>query len=284
MTIRATGLVKAFGDNPVLDGLDLDVAPGEVVALLGPNGAGKTTTIGILTTLVAADAGTATVAGFDVATEPEQVRRAISVTGQSASVDPMLTGAENVTMLARLRGVRRVAAEHQSRHLLRAFGLSDAANRRVSTYSGGMRRRLDLALGLITPSPVLILDEPTTGLDARSRAWLWEQVRSAAAAGAAVLVTTQYLEEADQLADRVVVLHNGVAVANDTPADLKASVAAPRLELATASGSLLASHPTTATVQDVLNLLSDAPPEAAVTIRTPTLDDVFLELTTEVSA
>ena len=284
MTISARGLAKSFGDTQVITHLDLEVAAGEVVALLGPNGAGKTTTIGILTTVIAADAGTASVAGFDVATQPDQVRRAIAVTGQSASVDSMLTGAENLTMLAELRGMPRTTATRVAGEMLAEFGLEDAANRRASTYSGGMRRRLDLALGLVAPAPVLILDEPTTGLDTRSRSWLWEQVRQAAAGGATVLVTTQYLEEADQLADRVVVLHNGTAVANDTPAALKQSVAAPRLELATASGRLLETHSTTATAADVRALLAGAPDDATVTIRTPTLDDVFLELTSEVSA
>ena len=284
MSIRAKGLVKSFADAQVLAGLDLDVAAGEVVALLGPNGAGKTTTIGILTTLLASDAGEATVAGFDVATSPEEVRRAIAVTGQSSSVDPMLTGAENLRMMARLRGASRSQASDTAARMLEEFGLDDAANRQVSKYSGGMRRRLDLALGLVTQAPVLVLDEPTTGLDTRSRSWLWEQVRTAAANGAAVLVTTQYLEEADQLADRVVILHNGVAVANDSPAVLKASVAAPRLELATASGTPLTTHATSATVADLRELLADAPPDATVAIRTPSLDDVFLELTKEVSA
>ena len=284
MSIRATGLAKSFGDAQVLAGLDLEVGAGEVVALLGPNGAGKTTTIGILTTLLAPDAGEATVAGFDVATSPEQVRRAIAVTGQSSSVDPMLTGAENLGMMARLRGASRAEAARTAARMLEEFGLDDAAKRQVSKYSGGMRRRLDLALGLVTQAPVLILDEPTTGLDTRSRSSLWEQVRAAAAHGAAVLVTTQYLEEADQLADRVVILHNGVAVANDTPSALKASIAAPRLELATASGLPLTVHATSATVSDLRELLADAPPDATVAIRTPTLDDVFLELTKEVSA
>ena len=281
--ILAQGLTKSYGSTAVLQGLDLTVNAGEVVALLGPNGAGKTTTIGILTTLLAADAGVASVCGHDVGAEPESVRRAISVTGQSASVDGMLTGRENLVMLGRLRGLAPAAATTRADELLTEFGIADAANRRASTYSGGMRRKLDLALGLIVTPPVLILDEPTTGLDTRSRSWLWDQVRATAADGAAVLVTTQYLEEADQLADRVVVLDHGRAVANDTPAALKASVAAPRLELATAQGTPIAEHHTTATVADLRALLADAPDDAHVTLRTPTLDDVFLELTTEVS-
>ena len=172
MTVIVTGLSKSFGHAVVLDGLTFSVAPGEVVALLGPNGAGKTTTIGILTTLVAADAGFASVAGLDVALQPQQARRAVSVTGQSVAIDPMLTGIENVQMMARLHGDSPKAAAERARELLGKFGLDDAAHRKASTYSGGMRRRLDLALGLFTNAPVLILDEPTTGLDARSRAWV----------------------------------------------------------------------------------------------------------------
>ena len=278
MAIEAKGLRKSYGEQSVLEGLDLTVAPGEVVALLGPNGAGKTTTIGILTTLVAADAGTASVAGYDVATQADEVRRAISVTGQSASVDGLLTGHENLVMMARLRGQSLAEARATADEALVAFGLSEDSGKRVSAYSGGMRRKLDLALGLVGRAPVLLLDEPTTGLDTRARAWLWDQIRLAARGGAAVLVTTQYLEEADQLADRVVVLDGGRVVANDTPAALKASVASPRLEMTTPDGSVTTHH-TTASASDVRTLLADAPADAMVTLRTPTLDDVFLELT-----
>ena len=279
MSIETQGLSKSYGDVRVLDALDLRVSAGEVVALLGPNGAGKTTALSILTTLVAADSGHAAVAGFDVATQPEEVRRAIAVTGQSAAVDGMLTGRENLVMMARLRGESVATAKTTAGDALNSFGLTEAADRRASTYSGGMRRKLDLALGLIGRMPVLLLDEPTTGLDPRARTWLWEQVRSAASDGAAVLVTTQYLEEADQLADRVVVLDQGRAVADGTPAHLKSSVASPRLELTDAAGAALASHHTTASVADIRALLATAPDDATVVLRTPTLDDVFLELT-----
>ena len=281
MSILVTGLTKSYGDTPVLRGLDLAVAAGEVVALLGPNGAGKTTTIGILTTLIAADSGTAIVGGYDVAADPQSVRRSISVTGQSVGVDPMLTGRENLVMVGRLRGVGKADAGAGADAALAAFGLEEAGGRTARTYSGGMRRRLDLALGLLADAPVLVLDEPTTGLDTRSRAWVWDRVREAAAAGASVLVTTQYLEEADRLADRVVVLDGGVAVADDTPAALKSSVAAPRLELVTPSGDVV-THLTDGTVGHIRDLLAGAPDDATLTIRTPTLDDVFLELTTEV--
>jgi ABC-2 type transport system ATP-binding protein len=283
VTIEIQGLVKSFGETEVLRGLDLAVGAGEVVALLGPNGAGKTTTIDILTTLLSADAGTAFVAGYDVATQPDEVRRTISVTGQSAAVDGLLTGRENLVMMGRLRGQTPRIATDAAAQALENFGLDAAADRRAGTYSGGMRRRLDLALGLIANAAVLILDEPTTGLDTRSRTWLWSQVRAAAANGATVLVTTQYLEEADQLADRVVVLDGGIAVANDTPEALKASVAAPRLEFTGPNGDVIATHHTNATVGEVRALLASAPIDATVTLRQPTLDDVFLELTTEVT-
>jgi ABC-2 type transport system ATP-binding protein len=278
MGIEVRGLRKAYGDIAVLESLDFDVRAGEVVALLGPNGAGKTTTIGILTTLIAADAGTVTVAGHDARNEPDLVRRVISFTGQAASVDGLLTGRENLVMMARLRGESLAEARATADEALNTFGLADAGNRRSSTYSGGMRRKLDLALGLLGEAPVLLLDEPTTGLDTRARSWLWEHVRAAASRGAAVLVTTQYLEEADQLADRVIVLDGGRVVANDTPAALKASVASPRLELTGANGAVTTFH-TSASVADVRTILAQAPADALVTLRTPTLDDVFLELT-----
>jgi ABC-2 type transport system ATP-binding protein len=280
--VVARELSKDFGSTRVLRGLDLDVAPGEVVALLGPNGAGKTTTLGILTTLLVADGGEATVGGFDVATQAEDVRSVIAVTGQASAVDAMLTGAENLRMIGRLRGLSRAEASRATAEALTESGLVEAADRRVSGYSGGMRRKLDLALGLIAPTRVLFLDEPTTGLDTRARAWLWGRVRAAAVEGAAVLVTTQYLEEADHLADRVVILHSGVAVANDTPAALKASVASPRLELARHDG--VTSRHTDGTVGSVRALLEGEPDSVAVTVRRPTLDDVFLDLTEEVKA
>jgi len=282
MGVVARGLTKAFGATGVLRGLDLDVAPGEVVALLGPNGAGKTTTLGVLTTLIGADTGEATVGGYDVASEADGVRSVIGVTGQASAVDAMLTGAENLRMIARLRGLGRGEANRAVSESLAESGLADVANRRVGDYSGGMRRKLDLALGLIAPTRVLFLDEPTTGLDTRARTWLWGRVRHAAAEGAAVLVTTQYLEEADHLADRVVILNGGVAVANDTPATLKASVASPRLELDGPGG--IASHHTDGTVGSVRALLAGMPDGHLVTVRRPTLDDVFLDLTEEVSA
>ena len=280
--IEIRGLHRGYQGVEVLRGPYMDVRAGEVVALLGPNGAGKTTTIAILTTLLMPDAGTALVAGHDVATAPDSVRAAIAVTGQSASVDGMLTGRENLEMMMRLWGATLREARARAGSALEEAGLADAADRRASTYSGGMRRRLDLTLGLVSKARVLFLDEPTTGLDTRARAWLWGEVRAAAARGTAVLVTTQYLEEAEAFADRVVILHGGVAVADDTPANLTSSVAAARLELETASG--ITTLHTDGTVANLRALLADAPEGATVTVRRPTLDDVFLDLTKEVNA
>jgi ABC-2 type transport system ATP-binding protein len=246
--ISVTGITKTFGKHTVLAGVDLDVGAGEIVGLLGPNGAGKTTLVNILTTLVAPDSGTATVAGFDVVTHPADVRRRISLTGQAAAVDGLLTGDENLRMMARLSGLTPAASRARATELLDRFDLSEAARKLVSTYSGGMRRRLDLALSLVVTPPVVFLDEPTTGLDTRSRRELWDAIRALAADGAAVLLTTQYLEEADQLCDRVALLDGGRIVAVGTATELKTRVG------------------------DELSL-----PE-------PTLDDVFLALTTRKAA
>jgi ABC-2 type transport system ATP-binding protein len=222
--IEASGITKAFGKHLVLDGVDLTVRAGEIVALLGPNGAGKTTLVSILTTLVRSDAGSASVAGFDVATQGPEVRRRISLTGQSAAVDGLLTGEENLRMMARLSGLSPARARARSAELLERLDLVEASRKLVSTYSGGMRRRLDLALSLVVSKPVVFLDEPTTGLDTRSRRELWDAIRTLAADGAAVLLTTQYLEEADQLSDRIALLDGGRIVAVGTAAELKSRV------------------------------------------------------------
>ena len=218
--IRVRGLMKSYGDVHVLTGVDLDVARGTIVALLGSNGAGKTTAVRILSTLLSADGGTAEVDGTDVATDGARVRAAISLTGQFAAVDEVLTGRENLTLVARLRHLahpRRVADE-----MLARFSLTDAAGRAASTYSGGMRRRLDIAMSLVGDPAVVFLDEPTTGLDPQARLDVWEAVRALAAAGTTVLLTTQYLEEAEQLADRIAILHEGRIIAEGTLADLRA--------------------------------------------------------------
>ncbi|MDP3949999.1 ATP-binding cassette domain-containing protein [Microbacterium sp.] len=280
--IEVRGLQKSFGKQLVLDSLDISVAPGEVFALLGPNGAGKTTIINILTTLVHSDGGTVTVSGFDVATEAVQVQRRISLTGQSAAVDDALNATENVVMFARLAGLGRTEARRRASELIAQFGLTDAATRVVRTFSGGMRRRLDLALSFVVTPEVLFLDEPTTGLDTRSRRDLWDMIRTLANAGTTVFLTTQYLEEADQLADRIAVLHDGRIAALGTAAELKARVGGDTVELHDERGGLLRQIATDGTVTDLrraLDLLDEQGADGVVTLRRPTLDDVFLALT-----
>jgi ABC-2 type transport system ATP-binding protein len=217
--IEIRGLCKSFGKQAVLDGIDLDVATGTIFALLGPNGAGKTTVVKILSTLLKADAGTARVNGFDVATRPAQVREAISLTGQFAAVDEILSGRENLMLVAQLRHLKR--PRQIADELLARFSLTDAATRKVATYSGGMRRRLDIAMSLVGHPPVIFLDEPTTGLDPQARLEVWEAVTDLAAHGVTALLTTQYLDEAEQLADRIAILHGGRIIVNGTLAELK---------------------------------------------------------------
>jgi len=281
--IDIRGLGKSFGRSVVLDGLDLTVSRGEIFALLGANGAGKTTTISILTTLQRPDRGTAAVAGFDVASHPDAVRQRIALTGQSAAVDDMLTGTENLTMLGRLSGLSPRRARARAGELLERFALTDAATRRVGTYSGGMRRRLDLALSFVVVPDVLFLDEPTTGVDPRSRRDLWEVIRSLSDAGTTVFLTTQYLEEADQLADRIAVLDAGRIVATGTPAELKALVGSDTVVLTDAGGAVVHEIATDGSVAGlraaIAQLGADDVPGAEVTLRRPTLDDVFLSLT-----
>jgi len=229
-TVDAAGIVKSFGGRRVLDGVDLAVEQGTIMALLGPNGAGKTTLVRILATLTKPDAGTVTINGHDLRADPAGVRRSISLTGQYAAVDDMLTGQENLMMMARLLHLPRRAARLRATELLVSFGLEDAAGQRVRAYSGGMRRRLDLAASMISRPPLLFLDEPTTGLDPRSRQQLWDVVRDLAREGVTVLLTTQYLDEADRLADTIAVLHHGRIVAEGTPAELKLAAAAETLD------------------------------------------------------
>jgi ABC-2 type transport system ATP-binding protein len=229
-TVKAAGIRKAFGSKQVLDGVDLAVATNSVFALLGPNGAGKTTLIRILATLARADAGTAVVSGHDLRTDPRGVRRSISLAGQYAAVDEILTGRENLVMMGRLLHLPRKAARRRADELLEDFGLTDAADSRVKGYSGGMRRRLDLAVSMVVRPPLLFLDEPTTGLDLRSRQQLWGVVKGLADEGVTVLLTTQYLEEADRLASTVAVLHHGRIVAEGTPAELKSGAGGSSLD------------------------------------------------------
>ncbi|HEY1818886.1 MAG TPA: ATP-binding cassette domain-containing protein [Trebonia sp.] len=229
-TVNAVGISKAFGGKTVLDGVDLAVPAGQIVALLGPNGAGKTTLIRILATLLRPDAGTATVAGHDLLADPVGVRRAISLTGQYAAVDDTLTGEENLRMMARLRHLPPRAARDRADRLLAEFDLADARRRLVKTYSGGMRRRLDLAISLLARPELLFLDEPTTGLDPRSRDQLWSAVKDLARDGVTVLLTTQYLAEAEALADNIAVLHQGRIVAEGTASQLKSDLGVASLD------------------------------------------------------
>ncbi|GAA5154771.1 multidrug efflux ABC transporter ATP-binding protein LieA [Microbacterium pseudoresistens] len=226
--IHVRGIEKSFGDLDVLRGVDLDVQAGSIFALLGSNGAGKTTLVRILSTLLKADAGTAVVSGFDVATAPGDVRRSISLTGQFAAVDEVLTGRENLVLVARLRHLPDPAAIADD--LLARFSLTDAGGRRAGTYSGGMRRRLDIAMSLVGDPPVVFLDEPTTGLDPQSRIEVWQTVRQLADAGTTVLLTTQHLDEAEQLADRIAILHEGTIIQNGTLAELKKLLPAAEVE------------------------------------------------------
>ncbi len=224
LAIEATGLVKSYGETRAVDGVDLAVRRGSVYGVLGPNGAGKTTTIRMLATLIRPDAGSARVMGHDIVDEADAVRAAVSLTGQLASVDEDLTGRENLTLLGRLLGLKRPAAKARAAELLDAFGLAEAAGRLVKHYSGGMRRRLDIAASIVVTPELMFLDEPTTGLDPRSRNQVWEIIRAMVAEGTTILLCTQYLEEADQLADGIAVIDHGRVIAEGTPGQLKASV------------------------------------------------------------
>jgi ABC-2 type transport system ATP-binding protein len=308
--IEARGLVKVFpsrsGEVRALDGLDLNVAEGTVLGLLGPNGAGKTTAVRILATLMAPDAGTARVAGIDVVSDPRGVRERIGLSGQFAAVDDYLTGFENLDMIGRLYKLDRRTSRDRSRELLERFDLAESADRPVKGYSGGMRRRLDLAGALIARPPLLFLDEPTTGLDPRSRNGMWEVIRELVHAGTTVLLTTQYLEEADRLADNIVVIDHGRAIAEGAPDELKLEVGGEHIELllvdsadVEAATRVLAkvatsqpsvdgdgrslSAPVTGGAADlraVLTGLARAGIEVTdIGLRRPTLDDVFLSLT-----
>ncbi|GAA1841441.1 ATP-binding cassette domain-containing protein [Agromyces salentinus] len=286
LAIDARGIRKRFGRTDVLAGLDLAVRAGTIFALLGPNGSGKTTTINILTTLVQPDEGSVLVAGHDVATAPEEVKRRISLTGQAAAVDEVLSGAENLVMFGRLSGLSTRDARRRADELLLRFDLAEAGSRRVGTYSGGMRRRLDLALSLVVEVPVIFLDEPTTGLDTRSRQELWRVIRSLADGGATVFLTTQYLEEADLLADRIAVLDHGRIVAEGTADELKALVGGEVVELRDGEGVLLVELPTDGSVHGLRRAVEEIDRQAAagtdgatVSIRRPSLDDVFLQIT-----
>ena len=308
--IRTSGLVKRYGKVVALDGLDLEVPKGTVLALLGPNGAGKTTAIRILTTLLEPDEGSAEVAGLDVRTEGHKVRERIGLSGQTAAVDEHLTGYENLDMVGRLYHLGRARSRARARELLLRFELDEAADRPAKTYSGGMRRRLDLAAALVANPDVLFLDEPTTGLDPRSRAQMWEEIQELARGGSTVLLTTQYMEEADRLADDVVVIDRGRKIAHGTSDQLKAQIGGERVEvvvtdsadIAAAESILAAAHCEGVRVDEQARRLTAAVtngPSALshvlqrlseknlavvdVGLRRPTLDDVFLSLTGHVA-
>jgi ABC-2 type transport system ATP-binding protein len=299
--IRGRGLRKSFGSQPALDGIDLDVAEGTVFALLGPNGAGKTTTIRILTTLIGADAGTAEVAGHDVAREADAVRSAIGVTGQFSAVDGLLTGRENLQLMADLCHLGRVEGRQRVADLVGRFDLVDAATKPAATYSGGMRRRLDLAMTLVGAPRIIFLDEPTAGLDPRGRRVVWDIIRSLVTGGVTIFLTTQYLEEADRLAHRVALLDAGRIVAQGTPDELKRRVPGGQVRLEFGDRDLLGraaklfgdvqvdeenlrlhvpSDGHVGSLRSILDRLDSASIEVgALSLETPDLDDVFLALT-----
>ncbi|MGI5996908.1 MAG: daunorubicin resistance protein DrrA family ABC transporter ATP-binding protein [Saccharomonospora viridis] len=300
--IEARGIHKTFGKRPVLTGLDLDVPAGTLLALLGPNGSGKTTTVRILTTLLRPDSGTVRVGGHDAFTEPAAVRRAIGLTAQQASVDELLTGRENLELFAGLNHLGRRESRRRAAELLERFRLTDAADRRAGDYSGGMRRRLDLAVSMVAEPRILFLDEPTTGLDPRSRADLWGVIRQLVDTGTTVLLTTQYLEEADRLADRVAIIGGGRVVEEDTPEGLKHRIGTERLrvtfarplETSTAVALHPGAHPDPENsgvvvplrgpdhLRQVLNDFHRADLSVtSVSLSAPTLDDVFFHLTDE---
>ncbi len=301
VAIHVSGLRKSYGDHVVLDGIDLDVAEGTVFALLGPNGAGKTTMVRILSTLLAADGGEVSVAGHDIGGEPDAVRAAIGVTGQFSAVDKLFTGVENLQLMADLRHLGKAEGRRRVEELLRRFDLVEAAAKPVATYSGGMKRRLDLAMTLIGEPRIIFLDEPTAGLDPRSRRVMWQTVRDLVAGGVTIFLTTQDLAEADQLAHRIAVLDHGVLVAQGTPDELKRLVSGGHIRLSFTdvaeleraartfdgasrdSEALTLQIPSDGGVSSLRALLdrldADSIVVAALTVETPDLDDVFLSLT-----
>ncbi|MDQ7879353.1 ATP-binding cassette domain-containing protein [Microbacterium sp. QXD-8] len=303
--VRAEGLVKSFGSNRAVDGVDLTVEAGTVYGVLGPNGAGKTTTISMLATLLRPDAGRAEIFGYDVVRDPQIVRQLIGLTGQFASVDETLSATENLVIFGRLLGLSRVDAKRKATELLEEFSLTEAATRPLAKFSGGMRRRLDLAASLIAQPPLIFLDEPTTGLDPRTRGQMWDTIRRLVATGSTVLLTTQYLDEADQLADRIAVIDRGTVVAEGTALELKSSVGQASLLLRLRPGSDI--DDAQREIVRVLGVPAIVSPEAArltvpmsdpdrvadllvafreaglhleeLSVQQPTLDEVFLTLT-----
>lgn len=303
IAISIKNLTKSFGKVKVLEGLNLEVKKGTILALLGPNGAGKTTTVRILSTLLKPDSGTAFVNGFNVETEEDKIRESIGLTGQYAAVDELLTGVENLEMMGRLYHLSKQDAKQRAKQLLEIFDLVEASTRAVKTYSGGMRRRLDLAASLIATPPIIFLDEPTTGLDPRSRLAMWEIIEKLVEAKATILLTTQYLEEADNLADKIAVLDNGKIIAEGTADELKAKVGKDRIELIIAHGGnfeeavkiidgqaishnnkhrtiSIATEQPVSDLRKILDLMEKANIQIeSLSLHKPTLDDVFMSLT-----
>lgn len=304
LAVEATGLIKHFGDNKAVDGVNLSIEAGCIYGVLGPNGAGKTTTISMLSTLLRPDGGHAAIFGYDTVHEAHIVRQLIGLTGQYASVDEKLSATENLFLFARLLGLSRSDAKKKSQELLEAFDLTEAAKRPLSKFSGGMRRRLDLAASLIAQPPLIFLDEPTTGLDPRTRLQMWDTIRDLVASGSTVLLTTQYLEEADQLADRIAVIDSGKVIAEGTPSELKASVGLATLGLQLRSlddaqsvgnairrilgidchispeGMITAPLADPGLITDILLALRNHNVELVeVSVKSPTLDEVFMAIT-----
>ena len=301
--IEVKGLTKSFGDNKVLTGIDFKVERGTILAMLGPNGAGKTTTVRIMSTLLKKDDGSVNIDGNDLDSDPDKVRTRIGLTGQSASVDELLTGRENLVMMGRLYRLTTKSAKARAEELLKDFDLVDAADRQVKTYSGGMRRRLDLAVSLIATPPIIFLDEPTTGLDPRSRIAMWDIIRKLVEDGTTILLTTQYLEEADQLADKIIVIDGGKVIAEGTANSLKSKVGKDRLEIIFPSDKALKDackllekdivesdddrhsvsfviNDTNKDIQRILDTLAKKKIGfESLSLHKPTLDDVFLSLT-----
>ena len=300
--IAASGLRKSYGDKAVLDGIDLDVPEGTVFALLGPNGAGKTTTVQILSTLIHADGGQATLAGYDLNRDPARVREVIGVTGQYSATDKLLTGRENLMLMADLYHLGRARARARIDDLLERFDLTEAAGKLIATYSGGMQRKLDLAMTLVNDPQIIFLDEPTTGLDPRSRRTMWQIVKELTRSGVTIFLTTQYLEEADQLADQIALLDHGTLIARGTPGELKRMIPGGHIRLRFADAGALSTAqaviarparadeealtlqvPTSGSVPELRGILTRLDDQgidvAELTVHTPDLDDVFLTLT-----
>lgn len=283
VAIEIAGLRKSFGNHEVLSGIDLKVSSGSIFALLGPNGAGKTTLINILSTLVFPDEGSVRVGGYDVVTEKAGVKRSISLTGQYAAVDEILTAEENLRMMGRLSGLSPAQSRTRATELLEYFDLVEAAHKKVKTFSGGMRRRLDLAISLVVRRSILFLDEPTTGLDTHSRRALWDIILKLAASGMTIFLTTQYLEEADQLADEIAIIANGRVVAQGSADELKSRIGGEVVEFRNGNDEVIQEFPTDGSIQELKSVLDEYmghfPENTRINIRKPSMDDVFIDLT-----